>query len=445
MIDIKVIRDNPDLFKRAATHKHIACDVDRLLAVDARRREIQQQLDQLRHEQNEAGPQIALYRNPKSDWYKRAVAGGMTAEQIRAEADTLQARMAETKTQAKALEEENKQVIAEYDRLMLTVPQLPAEDVPIGDDEAANVEVRRVGEIPAFEFQAKDHCQLGAALGIIDVERGVKLAGTRNYLLRGDGVLLHQAVLRLAFDMMVDRGFEALTVPVLVRDAMMYGTGWYPEKMEEAYRCERDELSLVGTAEVPLTGLHADEILDEADLPKRYVANSVCFRREAGAAGRDTYGLFRIHYFDKVEQMILCRADAAASLEHHHEILANAEAVMQALELPYRVVNVCTAEMGQAKVQMFDIETWMPSRNAYCETHSASRFHDFQARRLNLRYRDASGKAKFCHTLNNTVIASPRILIPMLELNQNPDGTVDVPKALQPYMRGKEKITGGAQ
>jgi len=440
MIDIKRIREAPEAFKQAAAAKHIDCDVDRLLAVDERRRTIQQELDRLRHEQKEAGAQIALYRNPKSEGYKRAVAGGMSPEQIRTEAETLQTRMAQIKARIKALEEENKQVVAEFDRLMLTVPQLPAEDVPVGHDATANVELRRVGSIRTFDFEPKDHVQLGLALGILDIERGVKLAGTRNYVLRGDGVLLHQAVLRLAMDMMLDRGFEPLTVPVLVRDAMMYGTGWYPEKMDEAYRCERDGLSLVGTAEVPLTGLHADEILSEADLPKRYVACSICFRREAGAAGKDTYGLFRIHYFDKVEQMIVCRADADASREHHHEILANAEAVLQALELPYRVMNVCTAEMGQGKVQMFDIETWMPSRNSYCETHSASRFGDFQARRLNLRYRDADGKIRFCYTLNNTVIASPRILIPLLELNQNADGSVTVPRALRPYMRGKDRI-----
>jgi len=287
----------------------------------------------------------------------------------------------------------------------------------------------------------KDHVELGAALDIIDIPRGVKLAGTRNFILKGAGALMHQAILRLGIDRMIAKGYTMLTVPVLVNESVMYGTGYFPVGRDQAYLVERDGMSLVGTAEVPMTAYHADEILDEAELPRKYMALSTCFRREAGAAGKDTYGLYRIHYFDKVEQVIICRNDEQASLEHHHEILRNAEEVLAALELPYRVVNVCTGDLGQGQVQKFDIETWMPSRNSYGETHSASRFHDFQARRLNLRYRDADGKVRFCHTLNNTVIASPRVLISMLELHQNADGSVTVPEALRPYMGGMESIT----
>jgi seryl-tRNA synthetase len=323
---------------------------------------------------------------------------------------------------------------------MLTVPQPPAADVPDGEDESDNLELRRVGDVPKFDFPLLDHVELGTKLGIVDIERGVRLAGTRNYMLRGAGTLLHQAVLRFAFDLMIQRGFEPVTVPVMVKEKVMEGTGYFPLGRDQAYLCERDEMSLVGTAEVPLTALHAEEILEETDLPKRYVALSPCFRREAGAGGKDTYGLYRIHLFDKVEQVIICRNDEAVSLEHHQEILAHAEAVIQALELPYRVVNVCTGDLGQGQVQKFDIETWMPSRGAYCETHSASRFHEFQARRLNMRYRDASRKVRFCHTLNNTVIASPRVLIPILELNQQPDRSVVVPKVLRRYMGDMERI-----
>jgi len=229
---------------------------------------------------------------------------------------------------------------------------------------------------------------------------------------------------------------------VLVLDKLMYGTGFFPLHRDEVYLCERDNESLVGTAEVPLTGLHADEMLDEADLPKLYFARSTCFRREAGAAGKDTRGLYRIHYFDKIEQVVVCRADPEESARWHQLILENSEAVVQALELPYRVVEVCTGEMGQGKFRMYDIETWMPSREAYSETHSASRLHDFQARRLNLRYRrQDTGKPEFCHTLNNTVIASPRILIPLLELNQTADGTVTIPATLRKYMNGMDRIT----
>ncbi|KKL16482.1 hypothetical protein LCGC14_2495100 [marine sediment metagenome] len=227
---------------------------------------------------------------------------------------------------------------------------------------------------------------------------------------------------------------------MLVREQMMYGTGYFPVGRDQAYLAERDGMSLVGTAEVSVTALHSDEILDEADLPRKYVAMSPCFRREAGAAGKDTYGLYRVHLFDKVEQVIVCANDDQQSLAFHHEILANAEEVVQALGLPYRVVNVCTGDLGQGHVQKFDIEMWMPSRNSYGETHSASRFHEFQARRLNMRYRGGDGKVRFCHTLNNTVIASPRTLISILELYQNADGTVTVPEALRPYMNGMERI-----
>ena len=440
MLDIKFIRENAEAIRDASTRKKIACDVDRLLAVDKRRREIQTELDGLRHEQKEDGSQLALYRNPKSPWRKEAEAKGMSAEQIGAEADGLQKRLHEIKTQSKALDEEEKDVVAEFERLMLGVPQPPAGEVPDGEDDTDNVELRRVGEVPSFDFPLRDHVELGEALGIIDIEGGVKLAGSRNYLLKGAGVLLHQAVLRLAFEGMVARGFEPVTVPVLVREEIMTGTGYFPTGRDQAYLCERDELSLVGTAEVPLTALHKDEILDEADLPKRYVAMSPCFRREAGAGGKDTRGLYRIHLFDKVEQVVVCRNDETVSIEHHQEILGNAESVLAALELPYRVVNVCTGDLGQGQVQKFDIETWMPSRNAYSETHSASRYYEFQARRLNMRYRDANRKVRFCHTLNNTVIASPRILIPLLELNQREDGSVTVPPALRPYMNGLERI-----
>lgn len=444
MLDIKFIRENSDAVRKAARDKRIACDIDRLLAVDAERRRLQQELDTLRTQAREGGELMGQMRNPKSRWHQQAVASGRTIEDIKSEAAATQQQLNEVKQRIKPLEEREREVLAEFDALMLTVPQPPAPEVPLGEDDTQNVEVRRWGEVRQFGFAPKDHVALGAALGIIDIERGVKLAGTRNYTLKGDAVLLHMAVLRLALDTMIARGFTPVHVPVLVREEVMYGTGYFPGGRDQAYLCERDNLSLVGTAEVSLTALHADEILEEADLPIRTVAMSPCFRREAGATGKDTTGLYRIHLFDKVEQVVVCRNDEAESRRWHEEILANAEAVVQALELPYRVVNVCTGDLGQGQVQKFDIETWMPSRGGYGETHSASRFYEFQARRLKLRYRDADRKVRFCHTLNNTVIASPRILIPILELYQNEDGTVTVPKALRPYMHGKERIGPGA-
>ena len=277
-------------------------------------------------------------------------------------------------------------------------------------------------------------------MGLIDIPRGVKVAGTRNYFLKGDGALLHWAVLRFALDYLVERGYTVMYPPVLVRESAMRGTGYLPGGEEQAYKCERDNVYLAGTSEVPVAAYHMDEILREDELPKKFVSLSPCFRREAGTYGKDTAGLYRIHQFDKVEQVIICKNDVKESIRLHEEILANSEAILQMLELPYRVVNVCTGDLGIGQVQKYDIETWMPSRKSYGETHSASRFYEFQARRLNLRYKDANGKIRFCHTLNNTLIASPRILIPILELYQNSDGSVTVPSVLRKYLGGKEKI-----
>jgi seryl-tRNA synthetase len=427
MIDLKVIRENPDLVKRAARDKNMKVDIDQVLEVDRRRRALETEFNELRFQQKQAGEQIAK-----------------ASKEQKAE---LSKAMGQIKERLKELDAQREQADAELRQLMLLVPQIPAyeEGVPVGRDDRENVEVRRHGTPKYkadFGFAFKDHLELGTALDIFDVDRGVKIAGARNYVLRGAGAMLHEAVLRLAWDLMMERGFVPLTVPVLVNDKLMEGTGFFPLHRDEVYLCERDGQSLVGTAEVPVTGYHMDEILEEAELPKLYVARSTCFRREAGAAGKDTRGLYRIHFFDKMEQVILCKADAAESRKWHEAIIANAEAVLQALELPYRLMEVCTGDMGQGKVRMFDIETWMPSREAYGETHSASRFHDFQARRLNLRYRRSdTGKPEFCHTLNNTVVASPRILIPLLELNQNADGSVTVPAALRKHMGGRERIT----
>lgn len=440
MLDIKFIRENTDLVRKAAKDKRVACDIDRLLEVDRRRRDIQIELDRLRERVKEDGQRVGMLRNAKSEWYRKALAEGKGEADIKAEATRVQEELTTLKPRIKELEESEGPVLTEFEQLMLTIPQPSDPEVPLGKDDTENVELRRVGEVRKFEFEPKDHVTLGTELGIVDLERGVKLAGSRNYLLKGDGALLHQAVLRLAQDMMIARGFVPMTVPVLVKEEVMYGTGYFPGGRDQAYLCERDGMSLVGTAEVPLTAYHSDEILAESELPLKYCAMSTCFRREAGAAGKDTHGLYRIHLFDKVEQVIICRNDVAESKRFHADIVQNAEGVLQALGLPYRVVNVCTGDLGMGQVQKFDIETWMPSRKGYGETHSASRFYEFQARRLKLRYRDGAKKVHVCHTLNNTVIASPRILIPILELYQNADGTVTIPSALRPYMGGRERM-----
>lgn len=420
MIDIKLIRSEPDTFIQAARNKHFNVDISELLEIDAKLLDAQRKLQDARTAQNAAGKEIAQL---KGDQKQAAIT-----------------RMSELKAEAKALNELIAELEPRFNELMLLVPQPADPEAPLGKDDTENIELRKVGEVPTFPFETKDHMELGASLGIIDMERGVKLAGSRNYVLRGAGALLHQAILRLAIDQMIAKGYELLTVPVLVNEDVMYGTGYFPVGRDQAYLCERDGMSLVGTAEVPVTAYHSGEILEAADLPKKYIAMSTCFRREAGAAGKDTYGLYRIHYFDKVEQVILCPNSKEQSLQFHQEILRNSEDVLQAMKLPYRVVNVCTGDLGMGQAQKFDIETWMPSRNSYGETHSASRFYDFQARRLNLRYRDEDGTVKYCHTLNNTVIASPRILIPVLELYQNADGSVTVPEALRGYMNGLHRI-----
>ncbi|MGD9109735.1 MAG: serine--tRNA ligase [Phycisphaerales bacterium] len=421
MIDIKLIRENPEKYKKAADDKKIEVDIDRLLQLDDSIKLLKQSLQD-----------IATYKNERS----KLIAGLKDSEK-----KEILSALAENKVRESEHKEKLKQLQPEFDVLMQQVAQPADDDVPLGKDDTENVEIRKEGKVCQFDFEPKDHVELGLALGIIDIERGVKLAGTRNYFLKGDGALLHWAILRFAMDFMVERGYEPMSVPLLMRDEAMRGTGYYPGSEEQTYQMEKDQLSLAGTAEVPLTAFHMDEILKADELPKKFVAMSSCFRREAGAAGKDTYGLYRIHQFDKVEQVIVCENSIEQSNKFHQEILSNAEGVMRALGLPYRVVNVCTGDLGRGQAKKFDIEAWMPSRENYCETHSASKFYDFQARRMNLRYKDPQTKKNiFCHTLNNTVIASPRIFIPLLELYQNKDGSVTIPEVLRPYMQNREKI-----
>lgn len=420
MIDIKLIRENPQKFIVGAKVKKIEVNIERLLEVDAELLQNKQNLQNIATEKNRIGKDI-----PNLDPEKKKEALAALSQLKQDEAD---------------YQEAIKNLQPEFDILMGQVAQPADPDVPVGEDDTENVELRKWGTIRKFDFEPKDHVELGLSLGIIDIERGVKLAGTRNYFLKGQGALLHWAVLRYSMDYMISKGYTPMSVPLLMRDEVMMGTGYFPGSEEQTYQMERDGLNLVGTAEVPVTAYHSGEILSEDQLPVKSVALSTCFRREAGAAGKDTRGLYRIHQFDKVEQVIICANDVEKSKEYHLEILSNSEAVLQAMNLPYRVVNVCTGDLGRGQAKKYDIETWMPSRKSYGETHSASRFYEFQARRMNLRYKNADGKNVFCHTLNNTVIASPRVLIPILELNQNADGSVTIPEVLRPYMHGQEKI-----
>ncbi len=426
MIDINQIRENPEKFKKACKAKKFDVDVDKLLEADKKLSSAKRTLQEIATEKNKIGKSI-----PK-------LAGDEKQSSL--------AHLSRLKQQEAELNETVKQLQPVFDELMQQVPQPADDDVPVGKDDTENVEIRKEGQVRRFDFEPKDHVQLGLALDIMDIERGVKLAGTRNYFLKGDGALLHWAVLRFAMDFMIGKGYKPMSVPLLMTNEAMRGTGYFPGSEEQTYQMERDELNLAGTAEVPLTAYYMNELLNADQLPVKFVGLSTCFRREAGAAGKDTYGLYRIHQFDKVEQVIICENSIEESNKYHEEILANSEAVMKALELPYRVVVVCTGDLGRGQAKKYDIEAWMPSRKNYGETHSASKFYDFQARRLNLRYKDKHGAratghgTRFCHTLNNTVIASPRILIPLLELYQNPDGSITVPAALRQYMGGRERI-----
>jgi seryl-tRNA synthetase len=296
-------------------------------------------------------------------------------------------------------------------------------------------------------FEPKSHIEVMQRHGMVDFGRGVRMAGSRSYVLTGDGMRLSQAILRHAFDFMTqEHGFTPMSVPVLVRDELMVGTGFFPDGREQAYAIgnptsEHAGFSLAGTGEVGLMGLHTDEMLAADDLPLRYTTVSPCFRREAGAAGRDTAGLYRVHYFEKVEQVVICRADEAESRAWHQKMIGYVESLLQRLELPYRLLQCCTGDLGPKNADQIDIECWMPSRASYGETHSASRLYDYQCRRLNLRYKDPdSGRNVCCHSLNNTVAASPRILIPLIEMHQQADGSIAIPAPLRPHMGGRERI-----
>lgn len=421
MLDIRFIRTHPDIVKEAARRKRIQMDVDALLEVDAQRRSLSEELDMLRAQRNRASREIPRLKG--------------------AEREQAISAMREVASSIKTMEGTLREVEERYEQWMLQVPNIPAEEVPEGEDDDDNVEAKRWGAPPTFSFEPADHIELGERLDIIDIPRGAKLSGTRSYFLKNEGALLEVAVCRFALDHITAKGFTPMIVPHLVRDEAMIGTGYFPWGKEDAYRTVQDGLNLIGTSEVPLAAYHYDEILSEDELPKYYAGLSYCFRREAGSYGRDTRGLYRVHQFQKVEQVVVCKADPEISRGEHEAILRNSEEVLQALRLPYRVVHVCTGAMGAPQVKKYDIETWMPSRGAYGETHSCSMMYDFQARRLKLRYRDGEGKIHFAHTLNNTVIASPRILIPILECYQQEDGSVLIPEVLRPYMNGLERIT----
>jgi seryl-tRNA synthetase len=394
--------------------------VDKILDLDKKRRSLLLEIESLRAQRK----QLSKKNREKSE-------------------DEIRARVVDIKEKLANLETSLRDIEAELHYNLLLVPNIPSAEVPEGISEEDNLLVKKWGTVRTFDFEPRDHLDIAARLKLTDFERGAKVSGSRFYFLRGNGALLELALMRYALDILVRRGFEPVITPMLVKPSAMEGTGFLPRGEDEAYYVERDDLYLVGTSEVPLVAFYSDEILDIKSLPQHLAGISTCFRREAGAAGRDTKGLYRLHQFQKIEQIVFCRNDPEESRKQHMFILENAEMILQGLGLPYRVTLACGGECGLPQVIKHEIETWMPSRNNYCETMSCSTIHDFQARRLKIRYREENGKLTFLHTLNNTGIASPRILIPLLEHYQQEDGSVVIPEVLRPYMGGFEIITPG--
>lgn len=408
MLDIKFIRENTNLVKEGAEKKGIKLDIERLLVVDKERRKLQVKVDQLRKK-------------------KRELAGAYHKQQKK---DLTQARFIKSELLKK--EKTLKELQAEFDRLMLAVPNIPDSDLPIGKREEDNKVIRQYGQKPRFKFRALDHVALGEELDIIDFKKGAAVSGSGFYYLKNEGAILEWSLLRFTIDELIKRGFIFMNTPTLVREEAMIGTGFFPRDRREVYSIEKDKLFLIGTAEVTLGAYYKNTIFEKKELPKKLAAFSLCYRREAGAYGADTRGAYRVHQFSKIEMFIISKPEE--SKKHHEEIVAISEDIMQKLGLHYRVTLNCTGDLGVPQARKYDIQAWMPGRNAYGETHSASNDTDFQARRLEIKYRcENEHRPCFVHTLNNTAIASPRILVALLENYQEKDGSITIPKALQPY------------
>jgi seryl-tRNA synthetase len=422
MLDIKFIRENKDLITEAARKKRIKFNVEDLLKADDKRKELLAEIEKKRANQNEVSQRIPQIQDDSAK-------------------KELFSQMKILKDELQKEEEELKEIMKTWQILMLSVPNVPDVSVPEGDTDADNKEVKVWGEIPKFDFQVKDHIEIMERLDLADFETGAKVAGFRGYFLKNEGAELEFAVWQLAIDLFRSKHpeYSMMLAPSLVRREALLGTGFLPQGEDDLYKTQ-DADYLAGTAEVATMGYFADKILDKKELPKKVLAFSPAFRREAGSYSKDVKGLYRVHEFMKFEQVILCEASHEESVKNHEELLANSEDILQTLELPYHVVVNCGGDLGIGQVKKYDIETWMPSKNKYGETHSCSYFHDFQCRRLNIRYKDIDGKMKFTHSLNNTAVATPRILIQIIENNQQADGSVKIPKALQKYMGGKELI-----
>ncbi len=417
MLDIKFIRENSDIVKKACELKNINLDIEQLLQLD---REL-----------------VGLKTDEQNLLTQKNV---ITAKIPKASSDERPGLIAESRgldEKAKVIKTNSEEVEVRLKNLLYLVPQIPSPKAPVGKDDGDNVEVKKFGIIPKFDFTPLDHVQILEKHNWADFERIAKVSGSRSYSLKNEMVMLEMAMHQMAMDKLMQKGFNLISVPALAREEALFGTGHFPTGRDQAYFLPEDNLYLTGTAEVQINSLHAGEILKESDLPILYAGYSPCFRREAGSYGRDVRGLIRVHQFMKVEQFVLCKNDPAESEKWHKILLETSEEIVQDLELPYRIVECCTGDMGAGKVRMYDVEAWVPSENKYRETHSCSALHDWQSRRTQTRYRDNDNKVQFVHTLNNTAIATPRILVPFLENHQLADGTIRVPEKLRPYLHGK--------
>lgn len=435
MLDINFIRENLKELQNAAKNKKIKLDFDVLLKLDEKRRQLIQEMDLLRSKRNENAD---LLKDPK----KRT--------------DALISEGRELKDKVAALEKEQSVVLAEYEDLMVKVPNIPSEDTPIGKDESENVEVYKWGEPTKFDFKPKTYMELVESLDLVDIERGAKVGGYRGYYLKNEAVMLQMGLMMHALTKLISKGFVPIIPPTLVKEFVLFGSGYfsgrnYNQEIDEIYKIANDDVLadgtlkkenkfLVGTAEPSLLSYYADEILDEKQLPIKFVGFSPCYRSEIGSYGKDTKGIYRVHEFMKVEQVCLTKSDPKESDKMHQEMIKISQELHEDFKIPYRLLQICTGDMSAGKYKMFDIESWMPSREGYGETGSASNFLDWQARRLNVRYKDEKGDKKFVHMINNTAIASPRFLITILENYQNADGSVTIPEVLRPYLGNQEKI-----
>jgi seryl-tRNA synthetase len=422
VLDIQYIRDNAQKIKEACENKQLdPAVVDTFIELDEKRRSLLKEVEELRKQSNANAAEI-----------KEAVHNGGKPS------PELVAKGKEIKTELKKVEPDLNEVMEKWQLALYAIPNVPAADVPIGASEEENVVVRQEGKLPDFDFEPKSHQEVMENLDLLDTKRAVKIGGFRSYFLKNEGLLLEQALLQYALKVMVEEGFTPMSAPIMVNKEAMWGTGYFPWGEEDHYVTQDGDI-LAGTAEVALTSYMQGETLTEKDLPVKMVGISPCFRREVGSYGKDTQGIVRVHQFNKVEMVVYTVADETETRSWHETMRNLSERLLTDLELPYQVLLMCTGDMGAGQRKKYDVETWFPSQDTYRETHSASYFNDFQARRLNIRYQDKKGELKHVYTLNNTMAATPRLLAAVIENYQQADGSLRVPKVLQPYL-GKELI-----